>query len=215
MTKYDIQRLNRKIRTVNRRLKALDKADLSNMPVVNTVRGALGGMKYLPKVGKYVSEEDFNHLTQLANTIFNDTRTTVSGARQFREGKQRMFTDMLRGVLGREVTSAERDMLMEYIPYEDMRYFLDDYIYEHVVETALDLVNTGINYNRDYMETALENSVQSVVAQALYDSGVFADEDIAKGVIGDYADYVMNGHTIQEAIRKYIDDKSEKEGELE
>lgn len=215
MTKYDIQRLNRKIRTVNRRLKALDKADLSNIPTVNTVRGALGGAKYLPRANKQISEEDFNHLTQLANAVFNDARTTVSGARVFREGKQKMFSNMLLGVLGREVTSAERDILMEYIPYEDMRYFLDDYIYEHVVETALDLINAGVDYNRDYIETALENSVQAVVVQALYDSNVFTDDDISKGVIGDYADYVMNGHTIQEAIRKYIEDKTESEGEFE
>lgn len=210
MTKYEIQRLNRKIRTVNRRLKELDKSGLSNIPIVNTVRGALGGQKYFSKVNRNIGQDEFNQIEYLANIVFNDSRTTKSGARRFREGQQEMFSNMLRGVLGREVTSAERDSLMEYIPYVDMRFFLDDYIYEHVVETALDLMNAGIDYNQDYMETALQTSVQAVVAQVLYDSGVFSDEDISKGVIGDYANLVLNGYTIQEVIRKYIQDNEER-----
>lgn len=204
MNKYDIQRLRRKIKTVNRRIKELDKRGLSNIPTINTVRGALGGKMYFPSITRNISEDEFEHLKQLTDVIFNDTRTTVSGAVKFEEGRKEMFSNMLRGVLGREVSGYELNRLMDYIPYEDMRVFLDDYIYEHIVDTALQLMNSGVTYSRDYMETALTASVGAVISQVIVDTGAVSDEDISKGIIGDMTYSVLNGSDIETEIQRYL-----------
>lgn len=214
MNKYDIKRLRAARRTANRRLQELDKLGLSNIPTINTVRGALKGGKYIPQIPKYLSEDEYNDYRILVDTILKDTRTTKKGAREFYEGKKKMFSDMLKGVLGHEIDPSMAESLMQYIPYEDMRHFLEDYIYEHIIDVALTLKNTGLSYSFEYMEMGMKSNITGVVAQTLVDSGAFTDEEMAKGVVGDYVHYIIDfNHTVQEAIADWLEKKQQYEEE--
>lgn len=204
MTKWELRNLRYKRRIVNQRLNQLDKLGLSNIPIINTARAAVGQSK-IPVITKDMSESEIDNLKWIIDKLYYSRSTTRGGAVRFHSARKENFKKMLNETFGLGFFSeGDIDNLMQYIPYEDMKEFLVDYIYEHVIDVAHDLKSAGLSYNKEYMQGALEGSVEGVIVEILKEQNIWLDEDIAKGVIGDYAADIISGRfTIESAVQDY------------
>lgn len=208
----EYRRLQRRRKIVNRRLKALYKNNLDDIPSVNSFRGALGGFDYISEIPRDISRKEYEDLMTITDKIFNDPHTTLSGAKAFKKGREKMISDMLKHSKGfreeeyKGKTSYEKFIddltrnIMLYIPYEDFKYFKVEYDYEHILEISAQMIDAKMDYDKEYMSIALASTVAMAVVQYFEDNNVFTDEELQNKRQYYWASKVEEGYTVGDIV---------------
>lgn len=171
-TKWDLNRLRAARKVVNRRLAMLEKAGIDELPSVIRLRAAFGGASRVPAIQSGIYQEEFEEISDVIYGVYNDVySSSVYAAEDFVWGHAKMLKDLFRGI-GVELSDTDVSIIKQYMPYTDFKDFLKDYIYENVVRNALKFIRAGIDYNQEYVESALDSQIKDVFDTILKDNGI-------------------------------------------
>lgn len=200
-TKSDLARLRRARKVVNSRIAKLERAGQDDLPTITRLRAVLGGQSRIPRIQNGIYDDEFEALSKAIYGVYNDVYTSSPiNAAEFIEGHNKMIKNLFKGI-GRELTDDEVRAVKDFVPYDDFKDFLKNYLYEDVVGAADHFIKSGINYNDEYMADALGASVKDVFNEILKNEGI--ENHLQREI---YVEQMYIGRTIQDVIAEANND---------